>query len=88
LQNHLSDLWLENGTTMLLVTHDIEEALVLADRIVVMKPWPGRILDIVTVDLPRRRDRNSDEFSALKRQLSQLLEVSMETKAHGLLINS
>jgi sulfonate transport system ATP-binding protein len=88
LQNHLSDLWLENGTTMLLVTHDIEEALVLADRIVVMKPWPGRILDIVTVDLPRRRDRNSDEFSALKRQLSQLLEVSLETKAHGLLINS
>jgi sulfonate transport system ATP-binding protein len=88
LQNHLSDLWLENGTTMLLVTHDIDEAAVLADRIVVMRPWPGRILDIVHVDLPRRRDRNSVDFLTLKRKLSELLEVSLETDAHGLMVNS
>jgi sulfonate transport system ATP-binding protein len=88
LQNHVSDLWLENGTTMLLVTHDIEEAAVLADRIVVMRPWPGRILDIVPVDLPRRRDRNSAEFAALKRRLSGLLERSLERPAHRLLANS
>ncbi|PYB70275.1 ABC transporter ATP-binding protein [Rhizobium wuzhouense] len=77
LQDHLSDLWQENGTTMLLVTHDIEEAVVLADRIVVMRPWPGRILDVVDVPLPRRRDRNSSDFGELKRHLSTLLETSM-----------
>lgn len=77
LQDHLSDLWQENGTTMLLVTHDIEEAVVLADRIVVMRPWPGRILEVVHVPLPRRRDRNSNDFGSLKRHLSTLLETSM-----------
>lgn len=88
LQDHLSDLWLENGTTMLLVTHDIEEAVVLADRIVVMQPWPGRILDIVDVDLPRRRDRNAAGFSSLKRHLGELLERSLQKKSPKLLIDS
>mgnify|MGYP001627596760 CR=1 FL=1 len=78
LQDHLSDLWQETGSTMLLVTHDIEEAAVLADRIVVMQPWPGRILDVVPVDLPRRRDRNAALFADLKRELSRLLERSLE----------
>lgn len=87
LQDHLSDLWLENGTTMLLVTHDIDEALVLADRIVVMQPWPGRTLDVVSVNLPRRRDRNSANFTELKRELSGLLERSLAREFGGRLVN-
>ncbi|PDT35629.1 nitrate/sulfonate/bicarbonate ABC transporter ATP-binding protein [Rhizobium sp. M10] len=78
LQDHLSDLWQENGSTMLLVTHDIEEAVALADRIIVMRPWPGRILEVVPVDLPRRRDRNSPGFAIVKRELSILLERSLD----------
>ena len=77
LQGHLIDLWADQGSTMLLVTHDIEEAAFLADRIVVMRPWPGRILEQVRVDLPRKRDRTSAAFADLKRQLALLLEESL-----------
>lgn len=89
LQDHLSDLWLEQRTTMLLVTHDIEEAVVLADRIVVMQPSPGRIFETVNVDLPRKRDRNSTAVTTLKRQLSELLESSLSVRAdHGAAVNA
>jgi sulfonate transport system ATP-binding protein len=78
LQDHLTELWTDNKTTMLLVTHDIEEAAFLADRIIVMKPWPGRVFHEVAVDLPRKRDRNSIAFVELKRHLNVLLEQSLQ----------
>ncbi|MBB3914176.1 ABC transporter ATP-binding protein [Rhizobium fabae] len=77
LQDHLIDLWRVNATTMLLVTHDIEEAAFLADRVVVMRPWPGRILEVVEVGLPRQRNRMSDELAEVKRRLSDLLAHSL-----------
>lgn len=77
LQDHLVDLWTDQGSTMLLVTHDIEEAVVLADRVVVMCPWPGRILDELKIDLPRKRDRSSPQVEELKRRLGQLLQESL-----------
>lgn len=77
LQDHLIDLWRANATTMLLVTHDIEEAAFLADRVVVMRPWPGRILEVVDVKLPRQRNRMSDELADVKRRLSGLLAHSL-----------
>lgn len=77
LQDHLIDLWRVNSTTMLLVTHDIEEAAFLADRVVVMRPWPGRILEVVDIGLPRQRNRMSDELAAVKRRLSDLLAQSL-----------
>ena len=54
LQRHLLYLWEESRPTMLLVTHDIDEALLLASRIVVMQPGPGRIARTIDVDLARR----------------------------------
>lgn len=77
LQDHLIDLWRANATTMLLVTHDIEEAAFLADRVVVMRPWPGRILEVVDIGLPRQRNRMSDELAEVKRRLSGLLAHSL-----------
>ncbi|MBP2488416.1 sulfonate transport system ATP-binding protein [Rhizobium leguminosarum] len=77
LQDHLIDLWRVNATTMLLVTHDIEEAAFLADRVVVMRPWPGRILEVVDIGLPRQRNRMSDELAEVKRRLSDLLAHSL-----------
>lgn len=56
LQTMLLELWRDTDTTVIFVTHSIEEALVLADRIVVMSARPGRILERFTVDYPRPRD--------------------------------
>ena len=77
LQDHLLDIWLETRTTLVLVTHDIDEALVLADRIIVMRPWPGRILEEIRVELPRKRDRTSGAFEAAKKQLLRALDQSL-----------
>jgi NitT/TauT family transport system ATP-binding protein/sulfonate transport system ATP-binding protein len=66
LQQELQRIWEQEGITMILVTHDVEEAVYLADRIVVMKPKPGRINRIVNVPLARSRDRSSVDFSAIK----------------------
>jgi sulfonate transport system ATP-binding protein len=73
LQDHLMALWAETRPTLILVTHDIEEALVLADRVVVMRPHPGRIAAILEVESPRPRERLSPEFEELKRKTLQAL---------------
>lgn len=69
LQQELQRIWEKEGITMILVTHDVEEAVYLGDRIVVMQPRPGRIKRIVDVDLPRARNRSSAEFVALKEEV-------------------
>jgi sulfonate transport system ATP-binding protein len=66
LQQELQRLWLDAGITMVMVTHDIEEAVFLADRIVVMTSRPGRIHRIVRVPLPHPRDRTEASFNAIK----------------------
>lgn len=58
------DLWEELRTTVLFVTHDVDEALLLADRVVVMSPAPGRIVEDYTVSLPRPRDPRELRFTA------------------------
>jgi NitT/TauT family transport system ATP-binding protein/sulfonate transport system ATP-binding protein len=55
-QNELQRIWLAQRSTMVMVTHDVEEALYLGDRVIVMSPNPGRIRRIVEVDLPHPRD--------------------------------
>jgi sulfonate transport system ATP-binding protein len=81
LQDHLLDLWADAKPTLLLVTHDVDEAIVLADRVVVMRPRPGRIFAEVGVDLPRRRDRQSAAFDFVKRRLLVALDRSLDRTA-------
>ncbi|WP_294533619.1 ABC transporter ATP-binding protein [uncultured Rhodoblastus sp.] len=69
LQQHLLDLWVYDQPTMILVTHDIEEALFLADRIVVMQPNPGRIRSEFRPQLARPHDRLDPEFQVWKSSL-------------------
>ena len=66
LQQELQRIWEQEGITMILVTHDVEEAVYLGDRVVVMLPRPGRIKRIVDVPLARSRDRSSAAFAAIK----------------------
>jgi sulfonate transport system ATP-binding protein len=69
LQQELRRLWQEEGITMVMVTHDIDEAVFLADRVVVMEPRPGRIRRIQKVDLPHPRNRGDAGFVAIRDSL-------------------
>ena len=77
LQSHLIDVWQDLSSTLVLVTHDIEEAIFMADRVIVMQPFPGRIFQEVRIDLPRPRNRMSQGFTELRRELSDLLALSL-----------
>jgi sulfonate transport system ATP-binding protein len=78
LQVHLLDLWAELKPTLIMVTHDVEEAVVLADRIMVMCPRPGRVYEEIACDLPRPRDRQSAAFDFVKRRVMAALDRSLD----------
>lgn len=78
LQEELLRIWQVEKTTLLLVTHDVEEAVYLGDRVVVMSARPGTIRRVVPVEIERPRDRTSPEFAALRRSLLAELPL-MET---------
>jgi NitT/TauT family transport system ATP-binding protein len=71
-------VWRQAGVSMIFVTHHIDEAIALADRIVVFTARPGRIKTIIPVDLPRPRDSRSPQFHALADQLTDLLRDEVD----------
>jgi NitT/TauT family transport system ATP-binding protein len=73
LQDELLRIWAELKKTVIFVTHSIEEAIYLADRIVVMTYRPGTVKRDMLVELPRMRDPSAPEFNALKRELGQMV---------------
>jgi NitT/TauT family transport system ATP-binding protein len=73
LQAELLELWERTGLTVIFVTHAIEEAILLADRIVVMSPGPGRIEAVHRIDLPRPRDVADPAFNEARRVISSAL---------------
>jgi ABC-type nitrate/sulfonate/bicarbonate transport system ATPase subunit len=78
MQEELLRMWSQERRTALFITHNIEEAILLGDRIVVMTARPGRTKEIVVVDLPRPRDVTSAEFNATRRRVSALLEDEVQ----------
>jgi NitT/TauT family transport system ATP-binding protein len=73
LQDELIEIWSRTGLTVLFVTHAIDEAIFLADRVVVMSPGPGRIDNEYSINLRRPRDIASTEFNEWRRMLSSQL---------------
>ncbi|EHP42390.1 taurine transport protein (ABC superfamily, ATP_bind) [Cupriavidus basilensis OR16] len=71
LQQELHRIWQAEGITMILVTHDVEEAIYLGDRVVVMEPRPGRIRRILPVPLAHPRDRAALGFARVKDDVLQ-----------------
>lgn len=76
LQDKLLDLWQGLGSTMILVTHDVDEAIYLSDRIVVMTPRPGRISEVIPVTLERPRSRDSEDFLHLRGRILDRLNLA------------
>lgn len=81
LQDELLDIWQRTKLTVVFVTHAIEEAIFLADRVVVMSPGPGRIKSDNRITLPRPRDVASPEFNEIRRSLSEKLHSHHGRKA-------
>lgn len=85
LQEEILKIWEKEKTTMIMVTHDIEEAVYLADRIVVMSARPGKIKEVVKVDLGRGRDRGSADFAKIKKRiLSHFFEDKSPTLEYNI----
>jgi len=81
MQDEVLRLWEARGTTMVLVTHDIDEAIYMSDRIVVMTPRPGRVERIIDIDLDRPRDRNSPEFLRIRGDILESLHFAGHSSA-------
>jgi ABC-type nitrate/sulfonate/bicarbonate transport system ATPase subunit len=77
LQTELLALWRDKGFTAILVTHDVEEAVLLASRVIVLSERPARITAEFTIDLPYPRHRDNPELVALRRQI--LVTLGLET---------
>lgn len=78
MQDFLQDVWRESGASVLFVTHHIDEAVALSDRVVVFTARPGRIKTIVENPLPRPRDPFSPEAEGLRRHLTGLLRDEVD----------
>jgi NitT/TauT family transport system ATP-binding protein len=78
MQDFLLDVWRESGASVLFVTHHIDEAVALADRVAVFTSRPGRIKTIVDIDLPRPRDPFAPESETLRKQLTALMRDEVD----------
>lgn len=84
LQEELLNIWEETNKTIVFITHSIEEAIFLADRVVVMTPNPGRIKEVIEINFPRPRStvnvRMSQEFSSNRNRIWELLHGNDDKK--------
>lgn len=76
MQDELLKIWQERGTTMIMVTHDVDEAIYLSDRIIVMSPRPARIESMIDVEIGRPRGRDLPDFLRLRARILQILDFA------------
>jgi len=73
LQKELLEIWQKTKKTIIFVTHSVDEAVYLADRLVVLTSRPGRVCDIIPIELDRPRNRTSAEFAQVRRKVLDLI---------------
>lgn len=78
LQDEILRIWQERKTTIVFVTHDIDEAIYLSDRIVIMSPRPGKIQEVINVPIGRPRGRNHSDFFHLRSKILEILHFAQE----------
>ena len=76
MQRELLEIWADTQKTVIFVTHSVDEAVFLADRIVILSPRPGKIEEIISVDLPRMRDRTAPKFAEMRKHILKTMEDS------------
>ncbi len=84
MQTHLLDIWRNVDITVVFITHDLDEAIYLADRILVLKPHPGRVQEFIEVPVPRPRSLaqwNGEEFRATRQRLEALIDPERQPQA-------
>ena len=80
MQDEIVRVWRERGTTMIMVTHDVDEALYLADRVVVMSPGPARIQTVIDIGLARPRARSHPDFLHLRARILRILHFGGQVR--------
>lgn len=80
LQKFLFSIWEDTATTMVLVTHNVEEAILLGQKLIVIGDKPGKIIETVNISAPRFRDRYSSDFLALQRHLEGVIETDVNAQ--------
>lgn len=83
MQDEVLRLWQTRGATMLLVTHDIDEAIYMSDRIAIMSPRPGRVSQWIEINLPRPRARTDSAFLRLRSDILQTLHLAGRENGHS-----
>jgi NitT/TauT family transport system ATP-binding protein/sulfonate transport system ATP-binding protein len=76
MQDELLRIWQDKGTTMMLVTHDVDEAIYLSDRVVVMSPRPSKVEKIIDIDIERPRARNYPQFLHMRAAILEILNFA------------
>ena len=79
IQDKLLELRKKKNTTMILVTHDVDEAIYLSDRIIIMTPRPGKVSEVLNVELPHPRHRGGTEFLAIRKNILEKFHLASAT---------
>ena len=80
MQDEILRIWQERKTTVVLVTHDVDEAVYMSDRIIIMSPRPGKIQKIIDVSMRRPRQRNLPDFLNLRVKILEILHFAKEQR--------
>lgn len=80
LQEELEALWMKDKTTVMMVTHDVDEAVYLSDRVIVISANGGTILEDMKIDLQRPRERDSEKYNIYKEKLTKILKLALKNE--------